>query len=269
MNMGPWETRIDLPCVTQGGERAQAEPGSPDSEATSCQQAPHGQRRVSSRLAGASGLVIPPPGWKLQQPQPPGVPTGGLWRSTGHGAPPQLCITTREEFSLWSGRVGSNPSTAVTEGDSLCLQWFVPKPVPGPTAVKEIPSLGPGPRQGLDGISLVGSGLSSGRVVGWEGGRQGVTRPGQPPPLSGSQDSPGSSAGSRLPAGACGERPEALCSADQQQGVPAVLHPHTRVSAQLLHARPWQRGLAHHDGAAEQAGVRRLIFLKHAEQCSA
>lgn len=105
---------------------------------------------------------------------------GGLWRSTGHGAPPHLCMTTREEFSLWSGRVGSNPSTAITEGDSLCLPWFIPKPAPGPAVVKEIPSLGPGPRQGLDGISQVGSGLSSGPVVELEGSRWGVTRPGRP-----------------------------------------------------------------------------------------
>lgn len=59
-----------------------------------------------------------------------------------------------------------------------------------------------------------------------------------------------------LQAGTGGERPQALCTAHQQQGFPAVLHPHSGVPAQLLHARPWQRGLADHDSAAEQAGVR-------------
>lgn len=35
-----------------------------------------------------------------------------------------------------------------------------------------------------------------------------------------------------------------------------MLHPHSGGPARLLHEGPRQRGLTHHDGAAEQAGVR-------------
>ena len=37
-------------------------------------------------------------------------------------------------------------------------------------------------------------------------------------------------------AAACGEGPEALCPAHQQQGLPADLHPHLGAATQLLHA---------------------------------
>lgn len=57
-------------------------------------------------------------------------------------------------------------------------------------------------------------------------------------------------------AAARGEGPEALRPTHQQQGVFADLHPHPGATAQLLHAGPWQRGLAHHDRPAGPPGVR-------------
>lgn len=52
-----------------------------------------------------------------------------------------------------------------------------------------------------------------------------------------------------------GESLEAVCSAGEQQGFPADIHPHTGDAALLLHARPWLRRLAHHDLSARTVGI--------------
>lgn len=62
--------------------------------------------------------------------------------------------------------------------------------------------------------------------------------------------------GPGLPPGAGGEGTQALWPAHQQQGVPAVFYSDPGGPAGVLHEGPWQRRLAHHDGAAEQVGVR-------------
>lgn len=61
--------------------------------------------------------------------------------------------------------------------------------------------------------------------------------------------------GAWLPPRASGEGTEALRPAHQQQGLPAVFHPHTGGPAWFLHEGPRQCGLTHHDSAAEQVGV--------------
>lgn len=54
----------------------------------------------------------------------------------------------------------------------------------------------------------------------------------------------------------CGEGPEAVWPAHQQQSVPAHLHPNAGNAALFLHEGPRQRGLTYHDGPARAPGVR-------------
>lgn len=54
----------------------------------------------------------------------------------------------------------------------------------------------------------------------------------------------------------CGEITDIVWPAPYQKALPADIHPHPGGTAVLLHARPGQRGLPHHDGTAGGDGVR-------------